>query len=266
MSYTNGSTGTTWPGSTEGTRTTSQNLRQERNPVTLQYWREELEYHEQIGNFWVMDEATGWAYWANTLNPGQATSYLIDEARMEDAARAIQGSYYYAIHVDSQLINVSSERFTEEPTSGDLYQLLDRIREGSDGNASPLFPAPLRDFTFGYMRPAVGRIFTVGDGTNSEEFRYLESQAGGNHMIIRNRILPVNHWEEQDGVIDEWFETELLPEFRALVVPVAPAFETGEVRQYLSSSPLGGLRRNPSCLCPIRSRCQSFVGYWWSWI
>lgn len=58
VSYTNGSTGTPWPGSTEGTRTTSQNLRQERNPVTLQYWREELEEHEQIGNFWVMDEAT----------------------------------------------------------------------------------------------------------------------------------------------------------------------------------------------------------------
>ncbi|WP_270322121.1 hypothetical protein [Lactococcus petauri] len=247
VSYTNGSTGTPWPGSTEGTRTTSQNLRQERNPVTLQYWREELEEHEQIGNFWVMDEATGWAYWANTLNPGQATSYLIDEARMEDAARAIQGSYYYAIHVDSQLINVSSERFTEEPTSGDLYQLLDRIRVGSDGNASPLFPAPLRDFTFGYMRQAVGRIFTVGDETNSEEFRYLERRAGGNHMIIRNRVLPVNHWQEQDGVIDEWFETALSPEFRALVVPVAPAFDTGEVRQHIFGDydHLGGLRRNP---------------------
>lgn len=155
VSYTNGQNDIVWPGSTEGTRTTSQNLRQERNPITLQEWRalrteaenDEVGRNKQIGNFWVMDPETGWAYWANRLNPGQATSYLIDEARMEDAARAIQGSYYYAIHVDSELINVSAERFShEDQASADLEELLDRIRAGADGNASPLFPAPLRRF------------------------------------------------------------------------------------------------------------------------
>ncbi|MBD5824273.1 hypothetical protein [Lactococcus petauri] len=244
ISYTNGQNDIVWPGSTEGTRTTSQNLRQERNPVTLQYWREELEEHEQIGNFWVMDEATGWAYWANRLNPGQATSYLIDEARMEDAARAIQGSYYYAIHVDSELINVSAERFTEEPTSGDLYQLLDRIRVGADGNASPLFPAPLRDFTFSEMRQAARRIFTVGNQTDSEEFRYLENRGDGNHLIIHNRSIRNISWNEQDERIETWFRDEIPADLRAIVQPVRKEFITGEARQYNPVDPMSteGLR------------------------
>lgn len=214
VSYTNGQNDIVWPGSTEGTRTTSQNLRQERNPLTLQEWRG-LTQDQQIGNFWVMDEATGWAYWANRLNPGQATSYLIDEARMEDAARAIQGSYYYAIHVDSELINVSAERFTEEPTSGDLYQLLDRIRVGADGNASINFPAPVRDFNFREMSP--GRIFTTED---REEFRYLRGMGSGNHMIIRNIRLPGVHWYNKDARMDTWFSSEILPELRNMVQPV----------------------------------------------
>ncbi|WJE11922.1 hypothetical protein QR692_06970 [Lactococcus petauri] len=234
VSYTNGQNDIVWPGSTEGTRTTSQNLRQERNPITLQEWRalrteaenDEVGRNKQIGNFWVMDPETGWAYWANRLNPGQATSYLIDEARMEDAARAIQGSYYYAIHVDSELINVSAERFShEDQASANLEELLDRIRVGADGNASPQFPAPVRDFTFSEMRPR--RIFTMG----GQQFRYLEEMPGGNHMIIRNgRIADEMNWEAQEAELNRWYLEDFLaedPEIEQYVAPVASTFTTG---------------------------------------
>ena len=232
VSYTNGQNDIVWPGSTEGTRTTSQNLRQERNPITLQEWRalrteaenDEVGRNKQIGNFWVMDPETGWAYWANRLNPGQATSYLIDEARMEDAARAIQGSYYYAIHVDSELINVSAERFShEDQASADLEELLDRIRAGADGNASPLFPAPLRDFTFNEMRASDGRIFTLDSPRSEygEEFRYLERMADGNHLIIRNQVLTQVSWLNQEDELIRWFGEDISQELRNIVAPVS---------------------------------------------
>lgn len=163
-----------------------------------------------------MDQETGWAYWANTLNAGQATSYLIDRAEMGSAAHDINGAYYYAIHVDSQLINVGTERFTEEPTSGDLYQFLERIRVGADGNASPQFPAPLRDFNFSEMGP--NRIFTTEDG---QAFRYLENQGAGNHMIIRNVTLHNVSWNAQPTRLDTWFNTEILQDLRDIVQPVS---------------------------------------------
>ncbi|MGY3712533.1 hypothetical protein [Lactococcus petauri] len=253
VSYTNGQNDIVWPGSTEGTRTTSQNLRQERNPITLQEWRalrteaenDEVGRNKQIGNFWVMDPETGWAYWANRLNPGQATSYLIDEARMEDAARAIQGSYYYAIHVDSELINVSAERFSHEDQASEaLEELLDRIRVGADGNASPQFPAPVRDFTFSTMRDTAGsnRIFTVDSPGEPQEFRYLENMEGGYHWIISNSVLTYTSWYEQEDRMDAWFDEELSLEFRALVAPVAESFSTGDVHDSRVGGTTGGLQ------------------------
>ncbi|KXT62487.1 hypothetical protein LACDD01_00672 [Lactococcus sp. DD01] len=169
---------------------------------------------------------------------------------MEDAARAIQGSYYYAIHVDSELINVSAERFShEDQASADLEELLDRIRAGSDGNASPQFPAPIRDFTFGRMSGTARRIFTVDSPGEPQEFRYLENMEGGYHWIIRNSILPNTSWYGQDDRMDTWFDEELSPELRALVAPVAESFSTGDVHQYNFAIPeIGGLRVSATLL------------------
>lgn len=93
----------TWPGSMV-IRETAQNLPQDHEPITLQAWAT-LEEEEKNGNFWVIDQNTGWAYWANVLNAGQTTSYLLDAAEMTSIADAINGTYYYGIHVDSQLIS-----------------------------------------------------------------------------------------------------------------------------------------------------------------
>lgn len=87
------------------TRETAQNLIQDKAPITLQEWHTRYrDTLDAIGNYWVIDHETGWAYWANQLNGGQATSYLIDAAHMRPEADKINGSYYYGIHVSSELI------------------------------------------------------------------------------------------------------------------------------------------------------------------
>lgn len=228
ISYPNGSKGITWPGSTESTRTTSQNLRQERNPVTLQQWYE-LPEDRQIGNFWVMDE-DGWAYWANTINSGQATSYLLDEAQMTSVTHEIQGSYYYAIHVDSQLINVSDERFEAEETTGAIAELLEGIRN-SDGNPFSQASSPIRDFTFSRMRDTAGANtrFSLDTPVGRQQFRYLENMGDGNHLIIRNDIIANINWYGQENELIRWFNNDLPEDFKKIVAPVARTFTTGMV-------------------------------------
>lgn len=47
--------------------------------MLLSQWNA-LPVSSRVGNFWVVDPQTGWAYWANMLFPGEATSFLLDQA------------------------------------------------------------------------------------------------------------------------------------------------------------------------------------------
>jgi hypothetical protein len=95
----------TWPGETI-TNDAAQNLHQQRAPMTIEQWAQ-LQPYQQIGDFWVVDHQTGWAYWASLLEPGEATSYLLDAAEMTAAIEdtVFNGSYYYGIHVESGLVS-----------------------------------------------------------------------------------------------------------------------------------------------------------------
>ncbi|MDC0825530.1 hypothetical protein [Lactococcus petauri] len=62
-------------------------LQQDRAPVSLVYWQEELASEPAgVGKYWIVDTEGGWAYWADFLNGatpgnadgGEATSFLID--------------------------------------------------------------------------------------------------------------------------------------------------------------------------------------------
>jgi len=55
------------------------------------------------GNFWVID-TDGWAYWASPLQPGQATSLLLDSISINEP----DGSWFYAIHVIGEFASRSS--------------------------------------------------------------------------------------------------------------------------------------------------------------
>jgi len=207
-----------WPGETVENEA-AQNLRQQRAPMTIEQWSNLLPY-QQIGDFWVVDHTTGWAYWASLLEPGQASSYLLDAAELTDAIEdtVFNGSYYYGIHVDSQLISPdNSEEFLPGGDSR-LDAFLTGIKNNSmndEGTTNPRFEvdSPPSDFNFDTMLP--GRVFTMA----GEEYLYLEQQ-GANHMIIRHEAIRNTSFNDQPQVLSNWF-SGLDAEVRAMVQPVS---------------------------------------------
>ncbi|MFK4880617.1 hypothetical protein ACI1TC_05215 [Lactococcus petauri] len=226
-SYTN--TGQ-WPGTTEITRETAQNLSQDRAPITLQQWQTLPFSEEKIGNYWVMDEESGWAYYAIALQPGEATSYLLDAAQMTGRTHNIQGSYYYGIHVTSELIGVGEfddegggdyhgPRFSEEDEAQSaLGSLLTLVRRTAFNSPNTHIPDLMLDALFDHIR--VGQRFTTGAG---EQFMYLGPVAGeeqDGHMIITTRTSKGHPWDQQPTVLAEWYNAVLSSEFKERVLPV----------------------------------------------
>ncbi|WP_285007545.1 DUF6273 domain-containing protein [Lactococcus formosensis] len=230
VTYTNGSgpTNTVWHGGSDGaTRETAQNLRQERAAMAIEQWSN-LRSDQQIGDFWVVDHTTGWAYWASMLEVGEATSYLLDAAEMTAAIEdtVFNGSYYYGIHVDSQLI--SPDHSDDFLAGGDsrLEDFLTGIQNNSmdDEGANPRasVDSPVSAFNFDTMNP--GRIFTMA----GEQYRYLEDMGDGNHMIIRNDVIRNVSWNDQEAELTSWYE-QLDSAVQAMVQPVADEFKSGAI-------------------------------------
>ncbi|MFP7217036.1 hypothetical protein SFB95_08755, partial [Lactococcus garvieae] len=207
-----------WPGATLENEA-AQNLRQQRAPMTIEQWSNLLPY-QQIGDFWVVDHTTGWAYWASLLEPGNASSYLLDAAELTDAIEdtVFNGSYYYGIHVDSQLI--SPDNSDDFLPGGDscLEAFLTGIRNNSmndEGttNARADIDSPPSSFNFDTMLP--GRVFTMA----GEQYLYLEDQGAGNHMIIRHDPIRNTSFPDQPQVLSNWL-SGLDTEVQAMVQPV----------------------------------------------
>ncbi len=137
-----------WPGATLENEA-AQNLRQQRAPMTIEQWSN-LDPYQQIGDFWVVDHTTGWAYWASLLEPGQASSYLLDAAEMTEA------------------IEDTVNSMNDEGTTNPRFEV----------------DSPPSDFNFDTMLP--GRVFTMA----GEEYLYLEQQGSDHliirHEAIRN--------------------------------------------------------------------------------
>ncbi|WP_257617269.1 hypothetical protein, partial [Lactococcus garvieae] len=218
----------TWPGETI-TNDAAQNLHQQRAPMTIEQWAQ-LQPYQQIGDFWVVDHQTGWAYWASLLEPGEATSYLLDAAEMTAAIEdtVFNGSYYYGIHVESGLISPdNSDDFLPEGHDR-LADFLTGIRnnamdDGDQGtNPDADVDSPPSDFNFGAMYP--GRIFTM----SGEQYRYLENMGNGNHMIIRNNTIRSVSFNGQAARLTTWYNN-LDSAVQAIVQPVANSFTTGNV-------------------------------------
>ncbi|MDG6142434.1 hypothetical protein NGA84_03610 [Lactococcus formosensis] len=237
VTYTNGSgpTNTVWHGGSDGaTRETAQNLQQQRPVMTIQQWSE-LQPYQQIGDFWVVDHTTGWAYWASLLEPGEASSYLLDAAEMTAAIEdtVFNGSYYYGIHVDSQLISPDTENMNEFLTGGDsrladfLTGIQNNAMDGEGSNPRADIDSLPSAFNFDAMLP--GRVFTM-DGV---EYRYLEDMGNDNHMIIRNEAIRNTSFNDQPQVLSDFY-AGLTPAVQAIVQPVTlpsevPAIPDGAV-------------------------------------
>ncbi|MEY8458904.1 hypothetical protein [Lactococcus ileimucosae] len=222
--------GPVWPGE-EVTHDAAQNLQQERAPMTMSQWAA-LPNNLKVGNFWVIDHQTGWAYWANQLQAGETTSYLLDAAQMTAAADNIPGEYYYGIHVDGQLISPDriNDFLAADPDythHADLSDFLTAVQNGSIdnnwGNPGPNDDVQPDQINFSIMAP--GTIFTMA----GEQYRYLENQGGGNHLIIRNNVTTALSFDVQNDYLDNWYTGVLASEVRAMVQPVRENFATGNV-------------------------------------
>ncbi|MCH1723950.1 hypothetical protein MKK30_09925, partial [Lactococcus formosensis] len=243
VTYTNGSgpTNTVWHGASNGVeRTTAQNLQQQRPVMTIQQWSE-LQPYQQIGDFWVVDHTTGWAYWASLLEPGEASSYLLDAAEMTAAIEdtVFNGSYYYGIHVDSQLISPDPENMSEFLTGGDsrladfLTGIQNNAMDGEGSNPRADIDSPPSAFNFDAMLP--GRVFTM-DGV---EYRYLEDMGNDNHMIIRNEAIRNTSFNDQPQVLSDFY-TGLTPAVQAMVQPASIPSDVPSISDS-AAAPWGGV-------------------------
>lgn len=219
-----------WPGSAV-IQEVAQHLPQERPPMTIEQW-DTLTVRQKVGDYWVIDHNTGWAYWASLLEVGEATSYLLDAAEMDPAAlerEIANGTYYYGIHVDSQFISRNElDLFLAPDAEGThdrrLAAFLDGVESNAFGDGNPAWneDSPPSDFRFEMMNP--GRVFTM----SGQEYRYLEDMGDGNHLIIRNNPIRWRTFNQQEGELVTWYD-ELNPAVQAIVVPVAANFTTGIV-------------------------------------
>lgn len=208
-------------------------LPEDRPSMTLHNWENELPDEEKIGNFWVVDHETGWAYWASQLHRGRATSYFLDEAKRGVLSKDVSlVRYYYAIDVQSELIGLGNFRFKDEPTEGyggGVGKLLKGIRNNAvdkaDDNPDSDVDSHVNDFNFETMNP--GRIFTMA----GHEFRYLENMGEGNHLIILNDTLRYTTFNAQEERLESWYEKELNSEIKTIVAPVAQSFPSDGVTQ-----------------------------------
>ncbi len=221
--YTNDAT-PPWPGATL-TNEATQNLQQQFAPITIEQWAQ-LPPRQQIGDFWVVDHQTGWAYWASLLEPKETTSYLLDAAKMTDAIKetVVNGDYYYGIHVESDIIAPGdSDDFLPEGDAR-LADFLTGIRNNAMGGVNPGadVDSPPSDFVFHVMNP--GRIFTMA----GQQYRYLENMGNGNHLIIRNNAIRNVSWNAQEDQLTSWY-AGLHSAVQDMVQPVANSFTTGEV-------------------------------------
>lgn len=114
----------------EEEHTAAQVLEQDRAPIPFDQWVG-LEAEDRIGNFWVFDRATGWAYWADFLDGatpgsaagGQATSFLVDNKVRQPGLGDIDMDWTYKLHVIGGFAAATPDGitdFAEEDTQNNI--------------------------------------------------------------------------------------------------------------------------------------------------
>lgn len=165
------------PDTQSGTHTARQTVVQDQPVMLLSQWNA-LPVQDRVGNFWVVDPQTGWAYWANLLFPGEATSFLLDQATF--ITSGLRGNVYYGIKVVPNMVantdNTVNTFWSDAENHSDLAKtLVDEVRHG----------LPI----LGELMP--GQVFNM----RGTQYRYLEDKGNGNHLVILNTAeAPAGPW------------------------------------------------------------------------
>ncbi|WP_394304443.1 hypothetical protein [Lactococcus muris] len=185
--WNNGSTATsllgTPPDTENGTHTARQTVIQDQPVMLLSQWNA-LPVQDRVGNFWVVDPQTGWAYWANLLFPEEATSFLLDQANF--ATSGIRGDYYYGIKAVANMV---------ANTDGDVSAFWDEAPENHSDLAKQLVDEVRNGLPIlGEMAP--GQTFSM----RGTQYRYLENKGEGNHLIMATGNQFGSAWNTIAGV------------------------------------------------------------------
>jgi len=68
--------------------------------VTMTNW---ISAGKPTGNFWILDEADGWVYWASALAPGESTSNILESVKLDVMPGA---NFEYYIHIDMEAVTL----------------------------------------------------------------------------------------------------------------------------------------------------------------
>ncbi|MEY8457981.1 hypothetical protein [Lactococcus ileimucosae] len=185
--WTNGSTATsllgTPPDTEAGTHTARQTVIQDQPVMLLSQWNA-LPVRNRVGNFWVVDPQTGWAYWANLLFPEEATSFLLDQANFSTSG--IRGDYYYGIKAVANMV---------ANTDGDVSALWEEAPENHSDLAKQLVDEVRNGLPIlGEMEP--GQTFSM----RGTQYRYLENKGDGNHLVMATAPQFNSAWNTNAGV------------------------------------------------------------------
>ncbi|MEY8458563.1 hypothetical protein [Lactococcus ileimucosae] len=255
--WTNGSTATsilgTPPDTEDGTHTARQTVIQDQPVMLLSQWNA-LPVRNRVGNFWVVDPQTGWAYWANLLFPEEATSFLLDQANFSTSG--IRGDYYYGIKAVANMV---------ANTDGDVSALWEEAPENHSDLAKQLVDEVRNGLPIlGEMEP--GQTFSM----RGTQYRYLEDKGDGNHLVQTanfhqittpwNIILGVEGYNGSslDGAAKNWYNN--LPSvIQRQVQPVQKEFTGAGADAYIFLNWFSNDARWPSGVIPVVGTPRAFI-------
>jgi len=80
---------------------------------------------QELGNVWVLD-TDGWAYWANPLEPGEATGLLLNSMAYTSP---VIGTMYYSVYVDAEMAAPSGWELAFADLSPEAVALMKALQQ-----------------------------------------------------------------------------------------------------------------------------------------
>ena len=167
--------------------------------LTMAEWKAQ---GSPTGKYWVYD-TDGWAYWAEAIEPGEATGLLLDGIELQKHL----SDWYYAIHVSAQFATgddignkVDGTGFFQDGVTDDAFLLLSRITENpvvtvtADNSAESIYQTGTLQY-----QAAVGAF---GEQAANQSVTWsVSGNTSADTTIDANGLLTVGPDEAIDGIL-----------------------------------------------------------------
>ena len=159
--------------------------------ITMAKWKED---GSQPGKYWVYD-TDGWAYWAEAIQPGEATGLLLNKISLK---KGMADDWYYGINAVAQFATIDDlgddtedTGFYEDGLTNEAYELLmkaaghkETVEITTAGDADKVLPGNTLQFT--------AKITLGGKVFGSQEVDWsISSEHDGNTTIDTSGLLTV---------------------------------------------------------------------------